>query len=75
MLIAFPFGVKYSFVVSFNPLPSYNVYNVCITPFPNVFVPINLTLSLFSFTAAANISEELAVFSFIRITTGMFITC
>ena len=47
--------------------------NICwITPFPYVFVPTIFALPK-SFKAPANISEALAVFSFVNITIGSVI--
>ena len=45
LFILFLFGVQYSSVVVFSPLPSDKLINVCITPFPYVFVPIIVAFS------------------------------
>ena len=59
LLILLWFGVKYSFVVIFIPLPSFRVYKVCITPLPYVVFPIKIQLSTSSLSIPAKISDAL----------------
>mmetsp|Transcript_24858 Transcript_24858/g.59889 ORF Transcript_24858/g.59889 Transcript_24858/m.59889 type:complete len:411 (-) Transcript_24858:495-1727(-) len=56
-----PFGVTYLALVTATPVPFSKGWTFCILPFPNVFVVPTTTARLLSCSAAANISDALAV--------------